>query len=137
MDSLTLAPCGVVCDLCIAYQRTKNRCAGCDKEGYKPKHCTICSIKYCREKLDPENVCLECVKYPCRRLKDLEKRYSKRYGESPTENMQLFLSKGLVKFTEEIYKKWTCKECGTLLSAHSDKCLSCNARNPNYPEKDL
>ena len=133
LNSLTLAPCGVVCELCIAYQRTRNRCVGCNSDGYKPKHCTICSIKLCKAKPEPETLCLECEKFPCRRLEGLEKRYTTRYGESPTENMQLSRSKGFTKFTEVIRDKWACPKCGHLLSAHRDTCVFCNAPNPNYP----
>lgn len=129
----TLAPCGVVCELCIAYQRTRNRCVGCNSEGSKPQHCDICSIKLCKEKSGPESLCIECEKYPCRRLKDLEKRYTTKYGESLTANMQLLDNKGIAAFNEEIIKKWICQKCGTLLSAHRDTCVSCNAPNPNYP----
>ncbi len=127
-----IAPCGVICELCIGYQRKKNKCVGCNAEGNKPKHCTICSIKNCLEKSTQDELCYECHKYPCRRLKDLEKRYSGKYGESPTENMKIAVEKGLVKLSEEMFTKWACTNCGNLLSVHRDICVICGATNKNF-----
>ncbi len=135
LKSLTLAPCGVVCELCIGYQRSKNKCVGCNSIGNKPKHCIICSIKNCTEKSNPEELCIECEKFPCRRLKDLEKRYTTKYNESPTENMQFTVSKGLKAFEMEIQKKWTCHQCCNLLSAHRETCVVCGSPNSNFPNR--
>jgi len=135
LNSLTPAPCGVVCELCIAYQRSKNKCAGCLADGNKPKHCTICSIKFCSEKDSEQDLCINCSKFPCRRIKDLEKRYTSRYGESPITNMQNVKEQGFNDFQKNIRKIWTCSHCGNLLSAHREFCIVCGKRNPNYPSK--
>lgn len=130
---MTLAPCGVVCELCIGFQRIKNKCVGCLSSGNKPKHCTVCSIKNCPEKDSEEDLCINCDKFPCRRLRDLEKRYSTRYGESPTENMRTAQEQGREAFSEIIRNTWTCSHCGTLLSAHRETCIVCGSDNINYP----
>jgi hypothetical protein len=133
MKHLSLAPCGVVCELCIGYQRSKNKCDGCNANGIKPKRCISCSIRNCKEKSNPEELCINCKKFPCRRLKDLEKRYSTKYNESPTKNMQLVENIGYEALEKEILKKWTCPECGKLLSAHRKYCVVCGHLNYNFP----
>ncbi|RKX80661.1 MAG: hypothetical protein DRP60_02665 [Spirochaetes bacterium] len=133
LKTIILAPCGVICELCIAYQRPKNKCVGCLNDGNKPRHCTICSIKHCPGKVDEQDLCITCHKFPCRRLKDLEKRYSTRYGESPANNMQIVNKQGLDAFMEVVQHTWTCNQCGNLLSAHRDKCVICGGVNQNYP----
>lgn len=29
MKHISIAPCGVICDICLGYQREKNKCVGC------------------------------------------------------------------------------------------------------------
>jgi hypothetical protein len=135
MKNRSLAPCGVICDLCLAFQRTKNRCVGCNNEGNKPYHCTVCSIKSCEEKDgDPEQLCSDCRKFPCRRIKDLDKRYRTKYGENLITNLETASSEGLTRFIKSAHKKWTCKNCGELLCVHRESCLYCGAENEYFPQ---
>lgn len=55
MRPSSIAPCGVNCDICLGFQRKKNKCSGCKTAGNKPYHCTVCSIKTCPEKHGKEN----------------------------------------------------------------------------------
>ena len=65
MDNLTIAPCGIICDICIGFQRVKNKCEGCLSDGNKQKHCSVCKIKMCTEKNGNEKLlCYECNKFP-------------------------------------------------------------------------
>jgi hypothetical protein len=135
MDSNSLAPCGVLCDLCLGFQRNKNKCVGCNHEGYKPYHCTVCSITLCAEKNGNKNLlCGECAKFPCRRIKDLDKRYTLKYGESPVQNLRDAKSLGMVEFLERETAKWKCPNCGELLCVHSGVCLSCGGKNEFFPQ---
>ncbi len=135
MNNLSIAPCGVLCDLCKGYQRSKNKCVGCNYIGNKPYHCTVCSIKECPEKKGNNKLlCSECPKYPCRRIKDLDKRYIHKYGESPIGNMQSIIDSGINDFIAKETDKWTCPTCGQLLCVHSNVCLSCSAENKYFPE---
>ena len=135
MNNLSVAPCGVICDLCKGFQRLKEKCVGCNYIGNKPYHCTVCSIKNCPEKKGNDKlICSECTKYPCRRIKELDKRYIKKYGESPIENMRSINNDKINIFIEKETKKWTCFACGQLLCVHSRICLSCGAKNKYFPE---
>lgn len=137
MNSKSIAPCGVICDLCYGYQRNKNRCVGCASEGYKPYHCTSCSIKSCPEKHGNElELCIECSRFPCRRIRDLDKRYVNKYGESPAGNLRRIKENGIRAFISESKEYWKCGNCGALLCAHRETCLSCGAVNPRFPSGD-
>ena len=132
----TIAPCGLICDLCLGAQRTKNICPGCNIKGNKPNYCTRCIIKNCEEKKgNNQLLCYKCRKYPCRRLKMLEKRYKTKYGESLIENFMRIKTSGIRVFVKEADKEWRCQECGEYLCVHRAVCLHCGAKNPRYPEK--
>ena len=136
MDSMIISPCGLICDLCLGFQRTKNTCVGCNEAGNKPNHCVNCSIIHCPEKNgDPTLLCNVCEKYPCKRLKNLDKRYRTKYGESLVENFIKIETMGLQAFRKEATEYWTCPECGELLCVHRPNCLHCNAPNPHFPSQ--
>ncbi|MGD9993284.1 MAG: DUF3795 domain-containing protein [Salinivirgaceae bacterium] len=102
MNHTSVAPCGVICDLCYGFQRTKNKCVGCNQSGNKPYHCTVCSIKSCAEKQGNEQLlCSVCSKFPCRRIKDLDKRYRLKYGESIIQNLNQIEVLGMAQFIRE------------------------------------
>ncbi|MFH0893903.1 MAG: DUF3795 domain-containing protein, partial [Bacteroidota bacterium] len=96
---------------------------------------TVCSIKSCPEKNGNEFLlCNDCTKFPCRRIRDLNKRYTIKYGESPVDNLQTIKKIGLKEFIKVEKEKWKCKECGQLICVHNDVCLSCGAKNRYFPE---
>ena len=135
MDKKSIAPCGVICDICLGFQRSKNKCVGCNYKGNKPYHCTVCSIKSCPEKKGKEKrLCTECSKFPCRRIKNLDKRYTTKYGESPIINLKTLKEIGLTKFIKIEEEKWKCNECGHLLCVHRGVCLNCGNKNQFFPE---
>lgn len=134
MNANSIAPCGVICDLCLAFQRPKNSCAGCTAEGTKPHHCTVCRIKSCPEKQgNPAALCVECAKFPCRRIRDLNTRYTTTYGESPVDNLRSIKSLGVEEFLRRAKRRWTCRHCGELLCVHRAACLHCGTPNPHFP----
>jgi hypothetical protein len=135
MNNTSIAPCGVICDICLGYQREKNKCVGCFSIGNKPYHCTVCSIKLCDEKKGNEELlCYDCSKYPCRRIKDLDKRYTLKYSESPIQNLNKIKEIGLQQFIEIEKEKWKCNKCGHLLCVHRDVCLHCGSKNEYFPQ---
>lgn len=127
-SAMILAPCGLLCDLCLGYQRKKNRCVGCLADGNKPNHCATCSIKTCPEKRgDPTALCSACAKYPCRRIKDLDKRYKTKYAESILENFKTIAEIGMDGFMESSRARYACAACGVLLCVHAETCQACGA----------
>jgi Protein of unknown function (DUF3795) len=123
-----IAPCGMDCALCMAISRKKDQCPGCrgPDEG-KPKYCVACKMVVCD--LAPEGpdgrFCITCGSFPCKRLKDIDKRYRTKYSMSMIENLGTIKDEGLDRFIEMEKKKWICKGCGGIVSVHRDNCLVC------------
>jgi len=128
-----IAPCGIVCNLCLGFQREKNKCVGCTVLGSKPPRCEMCGFKQCMEKKG-NNIayCDQCPKFPCRRMKNLEKRYSLNYGESPIENLKSMRKSGVETFSTLMIQNWKCPQCGALLCVHRRNCLHCGAKNDHF-----
>lgn len=138
MDKKSVAPCGVICDLCYGFQRQENKktvkCVGCNHTGNKPNHCNMCAKKLCPEKEGDETLrCSACQKFPCRKIKDLDKRYQKNYGVSIIQNLKDIEEIGMESYIKREKEKWTCKNCGELLSVHKDSCVHCGSKNIYFP----
>jgi hypothetical protein len=125
--AVLIAPCAMNCRLCYAYQREKKPCRGCNAEDEsKPAYCQRCRIKNCAElALSVSGFCFECSKFPCKRLKELDERYRKKYHMSMIGNLKYIKENGLGAFLEEERKKWTCSACGNILSVHRPDCPAC------------
>lgn len=126
-DPNLIAPCGMNCELCLAYQRDSKKCLGCNgPDENKPFHCVKCSIKNCGGITQgTSNLCWECGKFPCTRLKQLDKRYRAKYHMSMIENLEMIRDSGVNIFLEDQQAKWTCKTCGLPLCVHRETCLHC------------
>ena len=87
-------------------------------------------IKNCEEKKGKERLlCNKCNKYPCRRIKDLQKRYSERYNVNTYENFKMIKEEGIKEFIRKEREKWKCIKCGDLLCMHRENCLVCGNEN--------
>lgn len=126
-EALLIAPCGMNCGICIGYLRDKNKCAGCNFEvEYKPGYCKTCIIKNCDYiKQSESGFCYDCPKFPCRRLKQLDKRYRTKYHMSMLENLSVIRDSGMEEFLRQQKAKWTCPDCHATLSAHRKNCPVC------------
>jgi len=113
MKSELIAPCGMNCNLCIAYLREKRKylcsCPGCRGNNKdKPNSCIRCIIKNCEilKKNNWKYCSVKCEKYPCQRLKNLDKRYRKKYVMSMIENLGFIEKNGIRKFIKSEEKRW-------------------------------
>lgn len=124
-----IAPCGMNCRLCMANQREKKQCKGCRSESdikYKTKGCVSCIIKNCPIiRSNKSGFCFECDKFPCHRLKQLDKRYRTKYHMSMIENLQNIKQFGMAAFLQNEEIRWTCKECGNIVCVHKFICIIC------------
>ena len=132
MDDL-IAPCGMNCRLCVAYQfREKDL----NKKGYHRKYCPGCLPRgeNCThmagscELLANGRVrfCFECQDYPCKRLKALDKRYRTKYHMSMIENLDYIKGHGLEPFLAKESDSWRCPVCGGVICCHNGLCLDCD-----------
>ena len=122
-----IAPCGMNCGLCIGRLRERNRCPGCNgNDTNKPKHCVVCRIKHCSETdARAQKFCFQCAKFPCARLRQLDKRYRTKYGMSMIENLKSIQELGLKGFVTREKDRWKCPECGGVLCVHRKDCIYC------------
>lgn len=126
-----IAPCGMNCGICIGHLREKRPCGGCFKinDENKPKVCRRCRIANCGHLADTDSgFCYDCKKYPCARLKNLDKRYRTKYGMSMIENLGNIKNIGIEQFIEYEQRRWECRECGALLCVHRTSCLKCGMK---------
>lgn len=128
-----IAPCGMNCSLCIAYQfRDKDL----NKKGFHRKYCPGCLPRgeNCTHMGDRCELlangrvrfCFECDVYPCKRLKSLDKRYRTKYHMSMIENLDFIKNHGEEAFLQKEALKWRCTECGGTICCHNGLCLNCN-----------
>lgn len=125
-----IAPCGMNCSLCRGFQRDKKKCPGCrGDESTQPSYCGKCIIKHCDLlSMCPSGWCYECAKFPCRRLKQLDKRYRTKYNLSMIDNLEKIRDFGIDAFMKKEMEKWSCADCGRLICVHLGYCLQCKSR---------
>lgn len=133
MKEQLIAPCGMNCGLCIAYQAKKY---DLDKQGFRRKYCPGClprgmNCTHMKERCETignglVRFCFECKEYPCKRLKGLDKRYSTKYHMSMIENLDFINEYGMKLFLEREESKWLCPDCGASICCHNGLCLNCD-----------
>ena len=132
MEENMIAPCGMNCSLCIAYQAMQydlkkkgiNRkyCQGCIPRG---ENCTHMAGKCALLGTGAVRFCTECAEFPCRRLKALDKRYRTKYHLSMIENQKYIRENGITRFLNREKASWTCPTCGGTICCHVGLCLNC------------
>jgi hypothetical protein len=109
MQSKLIAPCGMNCNLCIAYIRERNKCPGCRLiNTHKPITRVKCKIKNCNilNKNKLKFCSVKCKDYPCIRLRKLDKRYRTKYGMSMLDNLNNIEKNGIKNFIRQEEKRW-------------------------------
>ena len=126
-ESILVSPCGLYCGACSGYLREKNKCSGCRiSSETKPNYCVHCIIANCELLAGTESgFCYDCEKFPCKRMKQLDKRYRTRYNTGLIENLMLIKEKGMTAFLRLEKKKRTCSVCGSVISIHKSGCSTC------------
>jgi hypothetical protein len=127
VNTQLIAPCGMNCGICLAYLRDKKHCPGCrGEDNDKSVSCVQCIIKNCEFiKSKHSKFCYECEKYPCKRLKQLDKRYRAKYAMSMIENLASIKAIGLNAFVINESERWRCSKCGGVVCVHRGYCLHC------------
>jgi hypothetical protein len=123
-----IAPCGMNCGTCIAFLRTKNRCPGCRVQwDDQSKSRLACRIKNCPHLAEAESkFCYDCPGFPCRRLKQLDRRYRTKYRTGFIENLLMIRDGGMENFLTFESARRRCPGCGSVVSVHRDHCPACN-----------
>jgi hypothetical protein len=123
-----IAPCGINCGTCIAFLREKNRCHGCRHADLNiPVSRLSCRIKNCEHLQTTESkLCSDCQLFPCARLKHIDKRYRTKYYTSLILNLTAIRDTGMATFLENEVRKWSCPNCGEIVSVHRENCIKCS-----------
>ena len=131
IENIMLAPCGMNCMVCykhVQIRKKSKQCQGCLLSGEgKPEHCHKCKIKECSQ-LKGYTYCYECLDFPCKQIKNLEKSYSQRYKQSIVNNSLFAKEHGVDEFMIKDKEKWICKICGGAFSLHDNVCSDCGER---------
>jgi len=133
MEEKLIAPCGINCAVCVAYIFNHK---DLNKEGFKKKYCNGCIDrgKGCTFALGKKcdliknskiRFCYECKNYPCKGLKNLDKRYRTKYNMSMIENLNNINTKGMSQFLNQQQQKYACPNCGDTICCHNNLCLNC------------
>jgi len=130
LNSILIAPCGMNCAICLGYLREKNKCEGCNSNSENmPSSCKKCIINNCELLKETESgFCYDCSKYPCKRLKQLDKRYRTKYAMSMLENLDFIKTAGLNEFLANESVRWKCNSCGGSICVHRGYCLKCQPK---------
>lgn len=132
MSEDQIAPCGMNCGICSRYLAFKYDVRS---KGIRIAYCTGCRRRnrqcaYIKRRCDllaNEKVtyCSECEDFPCERLEHLDARYRKLFRMSMIENLGTLRTKGVKQLLLGQTKKWTCSECGGVISCHNGICFQC------------
>ncbi len=127
MDAAQIAPCGMNCAICSGYLRKKEKCSGCrGSDDGKSVSILNCIIRNCQTpKNNRSGFCFECERFPCKRLKALDKRYRTKYKMSMIENLGTIETLGLEGFLRKESDRWRCDNCGGVVNVHRGKCSEC------------
>ena len=133
MDEQLIAPCGMNCRLCIAYQAglaglnqkgfRKTTCPGCLPRG---KHCLHMGDQCTQLATGQIRYCFQCASFPCRRLKMLDRRYRTKYHMSMIANLTWIRDRGMASFLEREAGIWRCSRCCGVICCHNGLCLNCD-----------
>lgn len=128
ITSKLIAPCGMNCGVCMAYLREKNHCPSCNyPDDDKSVSVLRCIIKNC-ETIKKVKFCYKCEKYPCTRLKNLDKRYRTKYHMSMIENLENIKKLGIRQFVKNEQVRWRCPKCGGNICVHRGYCFDCGEK---------
>lgn len=90
--------------LCCTF-KGENPCPGCREiTADSPKTIFSCQIRICTER--KKKYCLDCNKFPCEKLRHLDKRYREKYGMSEIENLEYIRDHGIDKFIKNERQRW-------------------------------
>ena len=133
MEEKLIAPCGMNCRLCIAYQFMQG---DLNKQGFHRKYCPGCiprgeNCVHMGDRCEvlgkgKDRFCYECQAFPCKRLKALDKRYRTKYHMSMIDTLKFIQENGMVMFLKKEASRWRCPECGDMICCHNGLCLNIN-----------
>ena len=127
-----LAPCGVYCGACPAFQAT---CLGCvsDSRDQARSSKWSCKVRDCCLTVKKESFCGLCSDFPCELIKKKllashpgESRF--RYRHEIPRNFEKMKELGLEDYLEFQKKRWTCPFCEGTVRFYRYTCDLCGKK---------
>jgi hypothetical protein len=132
MKEELIAPCGMNCALCMCHLAMVH---DLNKQGFKRTYCPGCLPrgKGCLHMGDVcetlgkglVRFCFECASFPCKRLKNLDRRYRTKYHMSMIANLRAIQEHGIDWLLQRQEAEWKCPTCGDTVCCHNGLCLGC------------
>lgn len=112
---------------CSAHLDVNNPCPSCTtpREKHTRKGCRDCLKKKCAIEKGIR-WCFECERFPCTKIKSLDKRYKQNYAVDLTEN-GFKAKESMSSFLQEQKRRFTCNNCGGVIDQHHKKCSECGS----------
>lgn len=125
IDEGMIAPCGVNCLACSAHLDDKRPCPGCRAPvgTITRKSCQNCTKKKCAFDQGLQ-WCFECGRFPCARIKSLNKRYQENYHVDLVQN-GMDAKRDMAAFLQAQKARFTCDACGGVIDQHHGRCSAC------------
>ena len=124
-----LAPCGIFCGACPAFDKTCNGCASSDKKQKRISKWN-CKIRVCCYDKYKNDFCCQCSEFPCKIIKNKllnhhpeDEKFS--YRHEIYDNFILLKELGLIKFVDHKYNTIKCPECDGIIYFYYNKCSKC------------
>ena len=124
-----LAPCGVYCGACPAFNKT---CLGCASISKKQSRTSkwVCKIRNCCYETEQKDYCIECDKFPCkihyRKLIQSHPDDPKfKYRHEIPENFNKMKELGIELYLEYQQEKWSCPFCSGSVKFYHYTCTDC------------
>ncbi len=102
------------------------RCDGCLGKGCLTPWCGKCEIRSCERLQSGKTRCSDCEEFPCARISDFSNDGMLHHVEV-LENLRHIRDMGVEDWVKAEEERWTCPECGALLSWYDTACPSCEA----------
>ena len=116
-----IAPCGMNCAICSAFLRRRTGAGGAlTRTAAARRNCTIAACEQVKR-----TYFHDCGNFPCRRLKQLDKRYRTKYHMSMLDNLAAIQKNGIRAFVRSERERWTCADCGGTIDVHHYRCSVC------------
>jgi len=125
-----LSYCGLYCGACPSYQ--KGTCLGCRSEDKKQNRKSKwgCKIRLCCHKEKELEHCGQCEQFPCNLI---DRKLIKSHPGDPKftyrheipKNVKEIDKIGIKDWLTTQKDKWSCPDCGHLLSFYYYKCNEC------------
>ena len=124
-----LAPCGVYCGACPAFNKTCNGCASDDKNQSRRSKwgCKIRNCCYDQKELD---YCVNCEQFPCKIFNNKllsthqdDPRFTYRY-EIPDIFAKL-KTMSVENYLDFQIQRWKCNSCSGTIQFYTYKCNKC------------